>query len=87
MTEPNVELINQGSYGCIFRPGFNCKGKPIQTKKNWLIRPIGNFLANLPIKNHDNSQPLPIRVRNGSNWQMVGQVYRISSLPIGKLEE
>lgn len=34
MTEPNVELINQGSYGCIFRPGFNCKGKPIQTKKN-----------------------------------------------------
>jgi len=34
MAEPKVELINQGSYGCIFRPGFNCKGKPIKNKQN-----------------------------------------------------
>ena len=34
MAEPKVELINQGSYGCIFRPGFNCKGKPIPDIKN-----------------------------------------------------
>ena len=34
MAEPKVELINQGSYGCIFRPGFNCKGNPIPDIKN-----------------------------------------------------
>ena len=34
MAEPKVELINQGSYGCIFSPGFNCKGKPIQNTQN-----------------------------------------------------
>ena len=34
MAEPKVELINQGSYGCIFSPGFNCKGKPIQKTQN-----------------------------------------------------
>lgn len=34
MAEPKVELISQGSYGCIFRPGFNCKGKPIKHKQN-----------------------------------------------------
>lgn len=34
MAEPKVELLSQGSYGCIFSPGFNCKGKPIKHKQN-----------------------------------------------------
>ena len=33
MVETGIDLINQGSYGCIFRPGINCKGKPIKNKK------------------------------------------------------
>ena len=33
MEESGVDLINQGSYGCIFRPGFTCKGVPTNTKK------------------------------------------------------
>ena len=28
-----TELLNQGSYGCIFRPGFTCDGKTIKNKK------------------------------------------------------
>ena len=26
------ELINQGGFGCIFYPGFNCKGEENKTK-------------------------------------------------------
>lgn len=35
MVEINTEteLINQGSYGCIFRPGFTCDGKTLKNKK------------------------------------------------------
>jgi len=32
MVETGVDLINQGSYGCIFRPGLNCKGKTMNKK-------------------------------------------------------
>jgi len=28
-----VKLISQGSYGCIFRPGFQCNGRPMKTNK------------------------------------------------------
>lgn len=28
-----TDLISQGTYGCIFKPGFTCKGKPTQSKK------------------------------------------------------
>ena len=27
------KIINQGSYGCIFRPGFSCQGKPLNQDK------------------------------------------------------
>lgn len=40
MVEPQVELINQGSYGCIFSPAFNCKGKPIQNKQKQYITKV-----------------------------------------------
>lgn len=30
---PETELINQGSYGCIFRPGFTCDGNITKNKK------------------------------------------------------
>lgn len=33
MSNIETNLISQGSYGCIFRPGFTCKGKPINNKK------------------------------------------------------
>jgi len=33
MVETGVDLINQGSYGCIFRPELNCKGTPTKNKK------------------------------------------------------
>lgn len=33
MSNIETNLISQGSYGCIFRPGFTCKGKPISNKK------------------------------------------------------
>ena len=28
-----TELINQGAYGCIFRPGIECSGKQLTSKK------------------------------------------------------
>ena len=31
-----TDLISQGSYGCIFRPGFTCKGSP--TKKGYITK-------------------------------------------------
>ena len=32
------KLINQGSFGCIFRPGFNCKGKVTKQTKNSITK-------------------------------------------------
>jgi serine/threonine protein kinase len=29
----NQELIGQGTYGCVFKPGFKCDGKNMRTKK------------------------------------------------------
>ena len=28
------KLINQGGFGCIFYPGFNCKGEYTEKQKN-----------------------------------------------------
>ena len=28
-----TELINQGTYGCVYRPGFTCDGKTLKNKK------------------------------------------------------
>jgi serine/threonine protein kinase len=33
MSNIETNLISQGSYGCIFQPGFTCKGKSINNKK------------------------------------------------------
>lgn len=33
MIQQQPKIISQGTYGCIFRPGFDCKGKTIKTKK------------------------------------------------------
>ena len=37
----NTKLLNQGSYGCVFQPGFDCKGNPLNTKR--LISKIQNY--------------------------------------------
>ena len=31
------QLIDQGGFGCIFYPGFNCKGKAIDKAKKLLL--------------------------------------------------
>jgi len=32
-SQSDVKLLNQGAYGCVFRPGVNCSGKQLTTKK------------------------------------------------------
>lgn len=32
-TNTETELINQGTYGCVYRPGFTCEGKTRKNKK------------------------------------------------------
>ena len=32
-TNPETELINQGTYGCVYRPGFTCEGNMRKNKK------------------------------------------------------
>ena len=32
-TNTETELINQGTYGCVYRQGFTCEGKTRKNKK------------------------------------------------------
>jgi serine/threonine protein kinase len=36
-TKSDVKLLNQGTYGCIFRPGVECSGKQL-TSKNYITK-------------------------------------------------
>jgi len=33
-TDPKLKLLNQGAYGCVFQPGFDCSGDKESTKKH-----------------------------------------------------
>lgn len=60
--QQNPKIINQGSYGCVFRPGYMCDGKGITTNKY-----ITKIQKNTEISKHETV--IGEKIQNIPNYQ------------------